>query len=285
MKRALVMLVAGTLLSGVAAWAASAANPVNRVTLTRLDCGAIQVNDLNQFSDTDAYVGQKKRLASSCYLIRHGDEWMLWDTGLPAMLKGAPINATEPMSPTVTRTLVEQLADLGIKPDEITRVGISHFHFDHIGQAASFPKAKLMIGAGDWAALSADKPDPRLSGSVASVKPWLADRTLADPIDGDRDVFGDGTVRMINLPGHTPGHHALLLKLARKGYVLLSGDQAHFIANYTSEGVPSFNTDRGDTLASYKRFKDLARNTKALVILQHEPADIAKLPAFPAAAD
>lgn len=283
MKRALVMLVAGTLLSGIAAWTASAADPVPRVTLTRLDCGSIQVNDLNQFSDTDAYVGQRKRLASSCYLIRHGDELMLWDTGLPAALKGAPQDATTPMSPTVTRTLVEQLTELGIRPGQITRIGISHFHFDHIGQAASFPDAKLMIGAQDWAALSADKPDPRLNPQA--VRPWLDKRANADPVNGDRDVFADGTVRMVAMPGHTPGHHALLVKLARKGYVLLSGDQAHFIANYTSDGVPAFNTDRGDTLASFRRFKDLARNTRATVILQHEPADIGKLPAFPAAAD
>lgn len=253
------------------------------MTLTRLDCGSIQVNDLNVFSDTDAYVGQKKRLTSSCYLIRHGDELMLWDTGLPAAIKGAVQNTTDPMSPSVTRTLVEQLADLGIRPDQITRIGISHFHFDHIGQAASFPKAKLMIGAGDWAALSAPEPDKRLNPKA--VQPWLDNRANADPVSGDRDIFSDGTVRMISLPGHTPGHHALLVKLARTGYVLLSGDQAHFTANYTSDGVPSFNTDRGDTLASYRRFKELARNTRATVILQHEPADIAKLPAFPKAAD
>lgn len=285
MKRALVLLIAGTVLSAAAAWTASAADPTPKVTLTRLDCGSIQVNDLNLFSDTDAYAGQKKRLTSSCYLIKHGDELMLWDTGLPAAMKGAAQNATDPMSPTITRTLVEQLADLGVRPEQITRIGISHFHFDHIGQAASFKNAKLMIGAGDWAALTEDKPDPRLANVLPALKPWLDDRSKADPVAGDRDVFADGTVRMLNLPGHTPGHHGLLVKLARKGHVLLTGDQAHFTANYASEGVPSFNTHRGDTLASFKRFKDIARNTRATVIIQHEPADIAKLPAFPAAAD
>ena len=90
---------------------------------------------------------------------------------------------------------------------------------------------------------------------------------------------------MVDLPGHTPGHHALMVKLKNKGNVLLSGDQAHFNENYESEGVPDFNTDRADTLASFKRFKDMARDSKATVIIQHEPADIAKLPAFPQAAD
>ncbi len=285
MKRALVLLVAGTMISAAAAWTASAADPGPAVSITRLDCGQVQVNDLNVFSDTDAYVGKSKRLASSCYLIRHGDELMLWDTGLSADLKGKPFDPKPAMSPSVTRTIVEQLAELGIRPEQITRIGISHFHFDHIGQAAAFPKAKLMIGAGDWAQLTADKPVPGRADQIAALKPWIDDRGNADPVTGDRDVFADGTVRMLNLPGHTAGHHGLLVKLARKGYVLLTGDQAHFTENYVSDGVPSFNFHRGDTLASMVRFKALAKNTRATVIIQHEPRDIAKLPAFPAAAD
>jgi glyoxylase-like metal-dependent hydrolase (beta-lactamase superfamily II) len=285
MKRALILLVAGTVVSAAAAWTASAADPAAAVSLTRLDCGQVQVNDLNVFSDTDAYVGKSKRLTSSCYLIRHGDELMLWDTGLPAALKGAAFDPKPAMSASVTRTIVEQLADLGIRPEQITRVGISHFHFDHVGQAGAFPKAKLMIGADDWAALTADKPDPRLAGQIAALKPWLDNRSNADPVTGDRDVFADGSVRMINLPGHTPGHHGLLVKLKRKGAVLLTGDQYHFTENYLSDGLPSFNSHRGDTLASHARFKALAKNNKATVVIQHEPRDIAKLPAFPAAAD
>jgi glyoxylase-like metal-dependent hydrolase (beta-lactamase superfamily II) len=106
-----------------------------------------------------------------------------------------------------------------------------------------------------------------------------------EPVLGDRDVFGDASVRMIDLPGHTPGHHGLMVKLKNKGNVLLSGDQAHFNENYATEGVPDFNTNRADTLTSFKRFKDMARDSNATVIIQHEPADVAKLPAFPQAAD
>ena len=286
MKRALVLLVAGTLASGVAAWRASAQSPTTpvaaKVAIARLDCGTVTVNDLNVFSDTDAYVGKRKTLVSSCYLIRHGDDYLLWDTGLPAALKGAPVDPKPAMSPSVRSTILEQLPQLGVTPAQIGRVGISHFHFDHIGQAASFPNATLTIGAKDWAALSADKPNPALN--PAAVAPWLKGGKV-DPVTGDRDVFGDGSVRMIALPGHSPDHHGLLVKLAKKGWVLLSGDQAHFTENYASDGVPSFNFDRTDTLASFDRFKKLAANTKATVILQHEPSHVAKLPAFPGWAD
>ena len=88
---------------------------------------------------------------------------------------------------------------------------------------------------------------------------------------------------MLNLPGHTPGHRGLLVRLA-SGPVLLSGDLYHFTEQVERRGVPPFNTSRAETLASMDRFGRLGRNLGARIIIQHEPADIAKLPAFPEAA-
>lgn len=250
------------------------------VELWRLDCGAVQVNDLNAFSDTLAYTGQTKRLVASCYLIRHGSDYLLWDTGLPEAVIGQPVSSTDAMSPVLTTTIKRQLAQIGVKPEQIGRVGISHYHFDHTGQAAGFPNATLLIGTADVDALKAGRPGT----SAEPLKPWFGGGAKIDAVDADKDVFGDGSVTMLNLPGHTPGHHALLVLLKGKGPVLLSGDLAHFRENYDMGGVPPFNTDRAQTLASLDRFKKLAGNTKATVILQHEPGDVAKLPAFPASA-
>jgi len=97
-------------------------------------------------------------------------------------------------------------------------------------------------------------------------------------------VFGDGTVVVLRTPGHTPGHSSLLVKLKEKGPVILIGDLAHFRENYESNGVPWFNFDRAQTLASIERVKKLAQNLNATVIIQHDTRDIGKLPAFPAAA-
>jgi N-acyl homoserine lactone hydrolase len=270
-----IALLAGTLLAG----AAHAAAPAP-VSLYRLDCGKIVAFDLDLFSDTRAYVGQHRDLAASCYLIRHGDTWMLWDTGIPkAMLNHVP-DPKQGLDAVLTVTIVDQLAKLGLKPDQIAIVGISHEHFDHTGQAADFPNAKLLIGKGDV-------DDMRGPGAdhAAALAHWLSGGGALEPVVGDKDVFGDGSVVMLDLPGHTPGHHGLLVKLQHKGYVLLSGDVSHFTTNYDGNGVPSFNTNRADTLASLDRFKKLAANLHATVIIQHEPADIAKLPAFPKAAD
>ena len=100
----------------------------------------------------------------------------------------------------------------------------------------------------------------------------------------DKDVFGDGSVMIIGTPGHTPGHTSLLVRLKEKGPVMLIGDLSHFQENYDGNGVPTFNTDRAQTLASIDRVKKIAANLKATVIIQHDQRDLGKLPAFPAAA-
>jgi glyoxylase-like metal-dependent hydrolase (beta-lactamase superfamily II) len=265
------------LLAASGAGAAPAPGTVDK--LWRLDCGRNLVSDLNRFSDTRAYSGQSRELAASCYLIKDGDAYMLWDTGYPASLKGAAFDPTKPISATVDRTLVEQLAQLGIRPEQIGLIGISHHHGDHIGQAADFPKAKLVIGAGDLAIIRKNE------AAAKSLAPWMGEGAKVEPVDGDKDLFGDGSVVMVGLPGHTPGHHGLLVRLPRTGYVLLSGDVAHFHENLDSDGVPTFNVDRAASLAAMDRFRKLARNLKAVAIIQHDPRDIAKLPAFPQGAE
>lgn len=282
MKKIFWLLAAGAIASAAMAVGLGRAADRVELSLTRLDCGSVQVNDLNVFSDTDAYTGQQKRLTSSCYLIRHGNDLMLWDTGLPAALKGAPDDPTKPMSATLDRTLVEQLADLGVKPEQIGHVGLSHYHFDHMGQAADFAQATLLIGKGDWDAMTS--PTPPETGDPKMLAPWISGGGKVEALEGDKDVFDDGSVVMLSLPGHTPGHHALLVRLRGMGPVLLTGDLAHFQENYDTNGVPDFNTDRADSLASLDRFKKLAASYKAKVIIQHEPADLAKLPAYPKAA-
>ena len=281
MKKILYVLVAGTVISGLCAFAAGGQTP-GSTKLWRLDCGSTYIPDLNLFSDTRAYPGQGKALTASCYLIKHGDRYMLWDTGLPASMKGAKIDQ-KTGGATITKTIVEQLGELGIKPEQIEMIGISHYHYDHVGQAESFPGATLMIGKGDLDALNATPP--AFGANPAALKTWISGAGKSVPVSGDRDIFSDGSVTMVDTPGHTPGHHALLVKLGSGKAFLLTGDLAHFQENYTSNGVPTFNTNRADTLASFDRFKKLAANVKATVIIQHDPRDIAKLPAFPAAAE
>ncbi|QNM82738.1 N-acyl homoserine lactonase family protein [Sphingomonas sabuli] len=260
---------------GLVAAALLAAAPADRpqVELWRLDCGSIEV-DLGDFSDTGLYAGQKRTLAASCYLVRNGDRYLLWDTGMDRALAGKPKNSD---GEELKRSIVQQLASIGLKSSDVDFVGISHYHYDHTGQLPDFPSATLLEGKADWAVIRTwPKAEPR-------YRHWLTGGGKFEEVEGDKDVFGDGTAVMLNLPGHTEGHHALLVKLA-SGPVLLSGDEYHFHENRDVGGVPSFNTDRADTLASHDRFEKLARNIGARVIIQHEPRDIAKLPPFPKSA-
>jgi N-acyl homoserine lactone hydrolase len=264
---------------------ASAAQAENATTvkLWRLDCGTVQVNNLDLFSDTYGSVGQKRKLTDSCYLIQHGADYMLWDTGLPAGLKGAPLSNDAPLSPSLAHTLTEQLATLKVDPKQIAIVGISHYHFDHVGQAADFPQAKLLIGKADFEALKTE-PVP-FGADPALLAHWLKDGAPSEQVSGDKDIYGDGSVTMLSMPGHTPGSYALLVRLAKKGPVLLSGDVVHFEEQFKVNGVPSFNTSRAESLASMDRIQKMAKSLKATLVVQHDANDIAKLPAFPASAE
>jgi N-acyl homoserine lactone hydrolase len=249
----------------------SFAQPAAEVTLTRLDCGS-GFNDQRRFSDTFAYSDPKVPFTFSCYVIRHGDEVMVWDTGY--------LPGSNPSAPKVS--LAEQLAQLKIQPEQVKYVGISHFHPDHTGQLGALANATLLIGEREWAAITA--PKPMAGANVAAFAPWASGGRKVEPQPADKDVFGDGTVVILRTPGHTPGHQALLVRLKEKGAVLLSGDAAHFHENYQTNGVPGFNYDRAETIASLERLKQIEKNLKATVIIQHDPRDIDKLPAFPAAA-
>lgn len=250
------------------------------VTLARLDCGTIEVSDLNVFSQAGAYPGQTRTLTDSCYLIRHGDTAMLWDTGLPGDLKGKTMT-DGPFTVSLDRTIAEQLAPLGLTPDDIAIVGVSHYHFDHTGQLADFPKAKLVVGAADWNAVRSAKKGGDID--PAPYARWLTGGGIAVQAERDLDIFGDGSVTLLTLPGHTPGHTGLKVVTGDKTY-LLTGDVAHFHANYDTNDVPTWNTDKADSVASLKRFKQIAEKTGATVVIQHDPADIGLVPAARASA-
>ena len=255
--------------------------PPVTMEMWRLHCGEFVIKQYGAFfSDTFQYPPGPKDVVGSCYLIRHGPHYMLWDTGLTDALIGHDFD-NEAQTLRVKRSLVDQLAELKLKPEQIGIVGISHWHFDHTGQASHFPQARLIIGKED-ADLLRGSPSPD-EDSTKALAHWLSGGGKLEEATADKDVFGDGRVVMLRLPGHTPGHYALLVRLA-SGPVLLSGDQYHFTEQVKNRGVPPFNYNRADTLASMDRFDRIAANLKAKVIIQHEPADIAKLPLFPKSA-
>ena len=108
-----------------------------------MDCGHNAAVDQARWSP-EVNVGKPIELSDNCYLIRHGADWMLWDTGYPDAVAETPV--TTPAG-TVTRakTLAAQLAEIGAKPSDVRYVAVSHTHGDHVGNVDLFPESTLLI--------------------------------------------------------------------------------------------------------------------------------------------
>lgn len=280
------LLCACVFLSGCAgagpepgAVATGASGPAD-VRLYVFDCGSLHFDDITSFglANDDTPV---RDLFVPCYLVRHDDKLLLWDTGLPLAAAGAPRSEPEPgMQMVYARSIVDQLADMGIAASDIDLLALSHFHFDHAGGADAFGAAALLIQRSEYEAAFVHPED--FPVFMPALYSGLADspRVL---LDGDLDVFGDGSVRILAAPGHTPGHQVLLVNLARTGPVLLGGDLYHFRATRSLRAVPEFNTSREETLASMDRVEDVLRQTGATLWIEHDQtlADtLRKAPAY-----
>jgi N-acyl homoserine lactone hydrolase len=268
MKHFSIALLALLLLCG-GMQAPPAAEP-GPLRLWRLDCGSL-------VEPVPPLPWRRGNMPVSCYLIQNGSRYLLWDAGVS-------VRALGDAHPTIklSRTLVAQLAEIGVRPEQVNFVGISHYHGDHTGQATAFPQARLLIGAGDLAVYR----QPVLPGGIAPthLKPWLEDGGEMTALEEDLDVFGDGRVTMLRTSGHTPGHTSLLVKLASRP-VILSGDLWHSDEDVLRDRIPDFNTSYAETAASRERIRRLARELDAMLIIQHEQEDVADLPPFPEAAE
>ncbi|MEP6093703.1 MAG: N-acyl homoserine lactonase family protein [Erythrobacter sp.] len=249
----------------------------------RLDCGTLEISDMAAFSDAHLYDGQPRTLTVSCYLIRNGDQYLLWDAGLDKALAGTSFTQSG-ATLSMGKSIETQLETIGVSPSEVTFTGVSHFHFDHVMQLPDFAESTLLIGAEDWEVVkAATDPNPLLDPRPFAA--WLGeDGGQVTAIAKDHDVFGDGSVVMKATPGHTPGHTVLLVRMPQMGNVLLTGDLYHFEEQATNRGVPEFNTDRADTLASFERFDAMAKALDATVVIGHDPRHLDRLPQFPESA-
>ena len=252
-----------------------------QVRLYALDCGFATAPDFGFMSDTGEYDGKPGKAIVPCFVVRHPKGTLLWDTGLGDKLAESQGGVDDgPIHMEVRVTLASQLEALGLAHADVTYVAFSHFHFDHTGNA------NLFTGS-TWILNKAELAWGLAPGSVA-VNPatWSAYKgAKTKMIDGDLDVFEDGSVRILKAPGHTPGHQVLLLKLKKTGPVMLSGDLYHLRQNRHFRRVPTFNVDRADTLASMDRIEKIVKNTHARFVVQHDERDFRALPKFPAYLD
>jgi N-acyl homoserine lactone hydrolase len=256
----------------------SSARP-SELRLYALDCGHATFKDMGNFSDTGEYDGKQGEIAVPCFLIRHPKGDLLWDTGLGDHYnypkEGS--DAAPGVRVTVPVTLLAQLQSLKLSPKDINFIAFSHLHWDHTGNANEFPDSVWIMNKAELAWTQVMPPP----GGVLP-ETWSAYKTAKnEAIEGDFDVFGDGSVMILRAPGHTPGHQVLKLKLHKSGTVILSGDLYHLRANRLLKRVPIYNSDRADTLASMGRIETILKNTHGRLIVQHDPKDFQSLPKPP----
>ena len=239
-------------LSGVAAAAAQTAD-----RLYVMDCGHNSAKDQALWSP-GVNVGKPIEMPDMCVLIKHREQWLLWDTGYPDTVADQPID-TPVGHATRAKKLITQLGELNVKPADIAYVAVSHTHGDHVGNVDLFPASTLLI----------QKPEFDWAFAAGKTPPFKADRPIRK-LEGDLDVFGDGSVTILSTPGHTPGHESLLVHLPKTGWVVLSGDAAHFKDNWDNKRVASMNTSADQTQASYKKIADVMAQKNAALWINHD---------------
>jgi N-acyl homoserine lactone hydrolase len=253
--------------------------------LYRLDCGHSLANDESVWTPGEN-VGQTIEFSSTCWLMQRGNEWLLWDTGVPESALNDPKGwSTLPKLIVyhLNKTLTDQLAAIGLKTVDITYVALSHTHGDHIGNVRLFPNSTVLMQRTEYTWISS--PDGS-NDNVNQLKA-LGRRLLGTPkhlklLDGDTDVFGDGSVTLISTPGHTPGSQSLLVHLKNSGFIILSGDVVHLGENFEKNTVPSLNTDRAASIASMDRIRRMIAAYQAKLFINHDKAQSDTLKLLPA---
>jgi N-acyl homoserine lactone hydrolase len=256
-------------LSGLSTQPSHAGEPgIERLYI--LYCGELAASDMSLWSP-GVNVGKAVDFSINCYLIKHAEGWLLWDTGVADAVAAMPDG--ERSNPRLTlrrsKTLASQLDQLGVKPSDIKYVAVSHTHPDHLGNAAMFPQSIMLAQKAEY-----DWPTPfgrALQAGAATV----------NKLEGDHDVFGDGSVTLIATPGHTPGHQSLLVKLPKTGALLLSGDAVHFKENWDNRRVPVNNFSQDQTLASMQRMADIMAKENAQLWINHDKAQTDSLKIAP----
>ncbi|MBR1225155.1 N-acyl homoserine lactonase family protein [Bradyrhizobium sp. AUGA SZCCT0176] len=253
--------------------------------LYRLDCGRSLANDESVWTPGENQ-GRSIEFSSTCWLAKRGKDWLIWDTGVPeATFKDPKGWSTLPKLIVyhLDKTLTDQLAEIGLKPADVTHVAISHTHGDHIGNVGLFPDARVLIQRAEHEWIYGDNaPNENVKQLMALARKLMGNPRHIQLVDGDFDVFGDGSVTLVSTPGHTPGSQSMLVRLKQSGFIILSGDVVHLEENFAKNRVPSLNTDKEASIASMERIRQMIKRYQAKFFINHDKSESSGLKLLPA---
>jgi len=249
------------------------------VKLYVFDCGRLKSGNPQPLLDRGITTTD---MSVAAYLIVHPRGTLLWDTGVIPDEMVKPEGTTEARA-TVHTTLKGQLAAIGYKPSDITYLALSHNHYDHSANANEFAGSTWLVQKAERAVMFPETPPQTPLNHADRFSHLQNSKTVL--IDGDYDVFGDGTVIVIATPGHTPGHQSLFVKLPKTGPVLLSGDLYHYPAERTLKDFTPFANlgDPAKEVASKAKVEALLKEKGAKLWIQHDilaDAQLKKSPAY-----
>jgi N-acyl homoserine lactone hydrolase len=277
MFKLVVSAVAAVVLSMTLA-AQTTPAPVNAPRIYVFENGFIRGLDTKLFNLAREEV-KEADFVNTSYLIVHPKGTLQFDSGgIPDSAfkaDGAPV--TEGIQSS-TKPLLPQLAAAGYKPADITYFALSHYHSDHTANANAFAGSMWITQKAERDFMFGDKPEGIIQPAHYSALRTAKTRILDNE---EYDVFGDGTVRLIPTPGHTPGHQVLLVRLAKRGPVLLAGDLYHYPEERTRGVVPTFEFNAEQSRASRAKVEALLKQTGAELWIEHDMATQARLPKSP----
>lgn len=241
--------------------------------LYHIDCGHSLANDESVWTPGQN-IGKSIKFSSTCYLIKHGPDILIWDTGVPEATIGDP-NGWSTLPSLIVyhidKTISSQLAQIGLTPADVKYVLVSHTHGDHIGNIGLFPDATVVMQKAEYDWINSPPPaDPNINTLVILARKLLGQPRRLELVTGDIDFFGDGSVRLISTPGHTPGSQSLMVHLAKTGYLVLSGDVVHLESNFEHDIVPALNVDKAESIASMERVRELMKQYNATMFINHD---------------
>jgi len=248
--------------------------------LYTMECGTFDVSDMVDLSITGEYDGQQLKMANPCFLVRHPTGDLLWDVGLADSLvdkvEGEVSGVWHAKS---KKKLIDQLAELGLTADDVEYLSLSHAHPDHSGNANKFKNSTFIVNELEQKYMFSEKIKSYFGAGYSALE---SARTVT--FREGHDVFGDGSVLIKSMPGHTPGSSVLLIRLNEAGNILLSGDLYVHARGRKLKTMHRYNDEQA-TIDSREKFEAMVKQEEARVIIQHDKNDFESLPQFPAYLD